>query len=1002
MQTFLDPSTAYVVCCIVNLILSLALLLVLTTSRTYPGFRQWVLASTSAFVSMALLALLGLLPPQPTTLLVNLTFFSYPLLLARGLRRYSGYSPQNWIAYVVLTLVTGIAVFFTYVRPDPNTRVFLLSLLLVPLFADCAWLVRRVKYFAHPAVKGCLITAFSILAAWNLLRTPLGLGLISWNGAGIPTPMIVVATVIILTAANVGIGVGVILLNFARASESLRESEERFRNLAGAAFEAIVISENGRIIEANEQALRMFGHTREEMLGREITTLTPPESRALVSNSIQDRREAAYEHMLVRKDGSRFPVEAQAKMIQLGERMVRITALRDLSERQHMQQALEASEGRFRSAMQHSPIGMALVTIEGRWLEVNPALCAIVGYTRQELLSRSFQSITHPDDLTTDQAAIGRLVSRQVSSYQREKRYVHKDGHLIWVHVHVSIIFHADGIPQYLVSQIVDVTERKKTEQALREYQTKLILAMDAAKLGHWEFDVATGTFTFDENFYKLLGTSSAREGGFQMSAADYSRRFIPPEESALVGEEVRQALTTTDPHYSRQLEHKFNRADGSSGVMSVRIAIEKDPSGRTVRTYGLNQDITEQTRAAQQHRVLEDQLRHAQKLDALGTLAGGIAHDFNNIITGIMGNLQLAEMDLPTDHPAQAKLREADRASRRARDHVARVLTFSRRYQGDRVAIPLGPIVQEAVQLLRASLPANIEIRTTIAANCPPVLCDSAQIHQVVMNLGTNAAYAMRNTTGLLEVELSRVTPDRSLLEQHPQLNSSHNVRLTVRDTGSGMEKAVLARIFEPFFTTKAPDEGTGLGLAMVHGIVKDHLGAITVASTVGRGTTFTLYFPGEAEVVRPAVSSPSTPPMPRNAPFGEGRKIMLVDDDDTILSLGQGILSRFGFTAEGFANPSAALKRFQSAPHEFAAVISDLTMPGLSGVELARHIRAIRSDIPFILASGYLHSEAHGGAQESGVTHFVNKPFNIEELMTKLRSALGQASQRSTPAKA
>jgi signal transduction histidine kinase/ActR/RegA family two-component response regulator len=754
-MTILDLPTVNVVCCIVSLVVSLALLTVHASSRTYPGFQQWVGASLAAFAALALLALINLnvLPAQPTTLAINLVFFCFPVLLARGLRLFAGRPPQDWIAYVVAALVAGVAVFFSFVQPDANLRVFLLSLLLAALFADCALLVRHLRSFAHPLVKGGLIAAFGALSVWNLLRMPLALGVFSSDGTPVSPTSLALMTTLVVTAANIGISVGVILLNFARASETLRE------------------------------------------------------------------------------------------------------------------------------------------------------------------------------------------------------------------------------------------------------YQGKLAQAMDAAKLGHWEFEVASGMFTFDENFYHLLGTSSTREGGFRMHAADYARRFIPPEEAPVVAEEVRRAIETADPQYSRQLVHRFLRTDGSTRVMAVRIAIQKNAEGRTVRTYGLNQDITEQAESERQHRALEEQLRHAQKLDALGTLAGGIAHDFNNIITGIMGNLQLAEMELAEDHPARARLREADRAARRARDHVARVLTFSRRYQGDRAVIPLGPVVQEAVQLLRASLPANLEIHTRIAPGCPLVRCDTAQIHQVVMNLGTNAAHAMRGMTGRLDIELEPVQPDPALMEQHPQVNASHRVRLVVRDTGAGMDQTVLARIFEPFFTTKAPGEGTGLGLAMVHGIVKDHEGAITVSSAVGQGTAFTLYFPAQGDAAGAAPASGSSPPLAPNSPFGGGRRILLVDDDESVLAVGQGILRRCGFETEVFANPAAALQRFQEAPGIFSAVISDLTMPGMNGVELARKVRAVRADIPFILASGYLHSEAHGGAQESGVTHFVDKPFGLDEFAGKLRAALGQAPATGSP---
>ncbi len=622
MQKILDLQTVQVVCCVANLALFLGLWLVKVSNRTYPGFRQWVAASAGIAISTGLLVYLGSQPVRPIIVLINLSFFCYPLLLSRGFRLFAGLPPKNWIAYFVLLLVGSVAAYFSYIRPDSNIRVFTLSLLLVFLFADCAWLVRGVQGFAPPAVKWSLIGSLSLLAAWNLLRVPL----LAHSPAtgGLSPPEVQILTMLVMTAVNIVIGVGLILLNFARASESLRESEERFG-----------------------------------------------------------------------------------------------------------------------SAMRHSPIGMALLATDGRWLEVNPSFCQIVGYTRDELLGRTFQSITHPDDQIRDEQSIAPLLSREVSSYHREKRYIHKNGQAVWVHVHASIVFKPDGTPWHLVSQIIDVTERKKNEQALAGYQAKLALAMDAARLGYWEFDPETRHFTFDESFFKLLGTTAQREGGQRLSADEYARRFFLPEDANQMKDELGRALTAADHRYQRQYERRFRRADGSLGTMSVRLSLEKDAAGRTVRVYGLSQDVTEQAQAAQQHRVLETQLRHAQKMDALGTLAGGIAHDFNNILTGIMGNLQLAEMDLPDDHPAQIRLHEAGRASRRARDHIARILAFSRRYQGERTAAPLGPIVQEAVQLLRTSLPSTIEIRTSIDADCPLVLCDATQIHQVIMNLGTNAAHA-------------------------------------------------------------------------------------------------------------------------------------------------------------------------------------------------------------------------------------------------------------------
>ena len=650
-----------------------------------------------------------------------------------------------------------------------------------------------------------------------------------------------------------------------RRSTDLQESEERYRNLAAAAFEGIAISENGRIIDVNDQGLKMFGYTLTEMIGEEIVAFVVPEMRAQVVENIRAGRDVVYELSLVRKDGTFFYAAVQAKMVRLGRRALRMTAFQD-------------------------------------------------------------------------------------------------------------------------------ITTRRQTEISLRDSRNKLGLAMAMARLGQWELEVTTGFFTLDDNLYKLLRTTASRQGGWRMPAAEYVRKFIAPEDAELVTGEIAKATATSDPNFTRQLEHGFIRADGSRGAMLMHFAIVQDAAGRTTKIYGVKQDITDQKEIEQHRNKLEEQLRQAQKMEALGTLAGGIAHDFNNILTGIIGNLQLVEMDLPRNHPAQNALQNAGKAGRRARDLVARILAFGRRGPSDRVLTPLGPVVLEALQLLRASIPTSIEIRTAIAEDCQPVLCDVAQIHQVIMNLGTNAAYAMRERGGVLSVALQPVSPGPALRENHPQVRADHTTCLSLHDTGAGMDAAVLHRVFEPFFTTKRPGEGTGLGLTMVYGIMQNHSGAIVVESTVGEGTTIHLYFPANSSPV-PETSTPSSePPFPISSPFGLGRRIVLVDDDDDVLKVGHGLLQRLGFLPEAFASPVSALDAFRAAPADFAGVITDLTMPGMSGLELARQMGLIRPGVPLVLASGYLHGDAQEEMHRLGLRHFVRKPFTLHELARHLRTVLGE----------
>jgi len=645
---------------------------------------------------------------------------------------------------------------------------------------------------------------------------------------------------------------------------SLPEDGTFYRHFFAVAFEGMAVSENGRILDFNAEALRAFGYTREELIGTELVRLVAPESRAAVATAVAANSDALYVLTFLHKDGSRFEAEAQAKVVVIGGRHLRLTVLRD-------------------------------------------------------------------------------------------------------------------------------ITARRQSEESLHDSQLRLRLAMGMARLGQWELDLAANRFTFDDTFLQLLGTNAVQEGGHTMMADDYARRFIPPEEMAVVGREIAAASATTDPDYNSRVEHRFIRADGSRGIMLVQIAVVKDAAGRTVRTYGVNQDVTEQRQAEQQRIRLETQLQQAQKMEALGTLAGGIAHDFNNILTGILGQLQLTEMDIPPGHPSRAGLAEAAKAGRRARELVARILAFSRHNPRDRKPLALGPVISEALQLLRASLPATIEIRPQIAPDCPPVLCDSAQIHQILMNLGTNAVHAMRERGGVLTVSLARVSPSTEVRRQHPQVRAEHIVRLSVRDNGSGMDETVLKRIFEPFFTTKETGQGTGLGLTMVYSIIQDHLGAIVAESTPGKGTVFDLYFPAAAGAARPV--NPTTPPLVLpTGQFGRGRRLMLVDDDEDVRGVGASMLRRLGFLPAVYASPLEALSAFRAAPGEVCAVLSDLTMPGLTGVELARQLTLIRPGLPMILASGYLDNQAMVDAKQSGVNHIIRKPFELHDLATQLRAVLGE----------
>ena len=485
---------------------------------------------------------------------------------------------------------------------------------------------------------------------------------------------------------------------------------------------------------------------------------------------------------------------------------------------------------------------------------------------------------------------------------------------------------------------------------------------------------------------------------------------------STLIGRPIQEHLPHfQDPQYSASLQHIF--AGGPPTARSsplhqyliptplpngqmrrVQTTVTPVASADGLSCYALLtvQDVTEQQRhrhdcqVAQQHadaerqtrERLEAQLCQTQKLEAIGTLAGGIAHDFNNMLSAILGFAELAVDDIPEASPVQHYLQHILTAGRRARDLVQQILTFCRQHNPKRQPVQLHLLVKEALKMLRASLPVTIAIESHIESTSSTVIADPTQMHQILVNLCTNAEYAMRETGGTLDVSLATVEIDTLFATAHPPLRPGPHVQLTVRDTGHGMPQRVLEHIFEPFFTTKSVGEGTGMGLAMVQSIVLNHGGAITVESTPGQGTTFEIHLPCSKGAV--GVSAR----LEEAIPSGHYERILFVDDEIALTYLGQAMLDRLGYRAEVSTSAPEALELFRAAPHQFDLVITDQTMPQMTGETFVRELRRIRPDIPVILCTGFSHTMTAEKARSLGINALLMKPL--------VSSDLGQAIHR------
>lgn|GEM_PF-4918989 len=378
-----------------------------------------------------------------------------------------------------------------------------------------------------------------------------------------------------------------------------------------------------------------------------------------------------------------------------------------------------------------------------------------------------------------------------------------------------------------------------------------------------------------------------------------------------------------------------------------------------------------------------------AEKLQALGTLAGGIAHDFNNILLTVSGNAKLALEELSPDNPAYDKVLEIAKAGSRGAALTRKISSFSQQQQTKRQVVHIQSAVEEALCTLRATLPARIEIQRNFPPRLPAISADASQVQQILLNLGINAVEAIGERSGMLEISASAIHLNCNGSALSAKLPHGDYVKLSVRDTGAGIDKRTMGRVFEPFFTTKPQGRGTGLGLAVVHGIMKNHLGEVTVYSEVGKGTVFNLYFPAAEEA--PTEIRPATAP-----PKGQGQHILYVDDEEPLVVLVTRTLKRLGYEVSSFTNPLDALHLLQKHPREFHALVTDLSMPQMSGTDLAREALHICPSLPVILTSGYIRSQDQELARQIGVRELILKPDTVEELGDALHRLLTEDKGR------
>ncbi len=707
-------------------------------------------------------------------------------------------------------------------------------------------------------------------------------------------------------------------------------------------------------ITDRKQAEEALGKAREELERRvEERTAELAEANGELHREIEDRKRAEEG---LQESFRKLQVVHDQSIIYARE------LNEEMEERKKVEGALRESQERYRSVVDNIAIGVSLISPNMEVLAINKEIKRQFPDIDASRRPFCYETLAGPprQGMCPKCPAYETLKDGQVHESTMDKRIA--DG-IRNYRVVSSPIKDEIGKTIAAAELIEDITAQKQAE----EERTRLATAIDKAAESVIITD-AEGTIQYVNPAFERI-TGFSREEAIGESA----KIIVGSKHDHTYYRAILDTISRGGPWSGRFTNE---RDDGTSYEVEVTISPVRDSMGTVINYVSVQRDITHEVQ-------LELQLRQAQKMEAIGTLAGGIAHDFNNILGVIIGYTEMGIEDSPAGTPVRHNLEEVLSAGHRAKDLVHQILAFSRKGEQERKAVKISLIVKEALKLLRASLPKTIEIRRNIESGSGSVLADPSQTHQVLMNLCTNAAHAMRDKGGVLEVSLENVDLDSETAAHYPNLRPGPHIILTVSDTGHGMDKTTMQRIFDPYFTTKDKGEGTGMGLAMVHGIVKSHGGAITVDSVLGKSTTFQVFLPRiEAEI---ALEPEMFAPIERG-----NERILFVDDEKSLAEMGKQMLERLGYEVTARTSSIEALELFLTQPDRFDLIVTDQTMPNMTGAELAEQLLRVRPDLPIILSTGYSEVITADQAKAMGIRDFVLKPIVIHKFAATIRRLL------------
>ncbi|MFW5868927.1 MAG: PAS domain-containing hybrid sensor histidine kinase/response regulator, partial [Armatimonadota bacterium] len=765
-----------------------------------------------------------------------------------------------------------------------------------------------------------------------------------------------------------------------RAQEALEASEERYRSLVETMGDGIsMIAPDRTITYANEAFSEMVGYRADELIGMPLTQLYAPSSQAVLREQL-DRRfsegvSAEYEATLLSRSGREIPVLTHATAMRdaEGEITGALAVIKDITGRKRAEERLRESEERMRAVFDASPDGIVAVTADLRITDCNAVLAEMAGADSvEDVVGRSVTDFVSEDSRERLVRNFNRVLT-EGSLRVEEYEAVTLDGARYPIEVSANLICDDDGEPESVVATVEDITERKEAQREIQELAEFRRSIIDQANIWIHVLDRDLNTIVWNPAAAEISGVPEAEA----LDSRDIWNAMYPDPD---VRAEM-LALATEIIEEGRILENyesTITTRDGDERTISWNASRLLGPESEPIGLLAMARDVTE-------HRQLEQQLRQAVKMEAIGRLAGGIAHDFNNMLTAILGNTQLIEMRMDKDDDSQRLLREIQIAARRSADLTRQLLAFSRKQALEAEALDLNTLIERLEPMLERMLGEQIAILTRTDPELGLISADPSQIDQVLMNLVINARDAMPDG-GTLTIETANARVSEEEARGRADIDPGPYVTLSVSDTGVGMDAETRERVFEPFFTTKGAEQGTGLGLATVYGIVNQSGGHIHVYSEPGEGTVFRVYLPrvesGEAADLDDEERS--------REDLRGGETVLVVEDDEIVRKLVTSVLTRHGHTVLSAESAEEALEVAAAHRDGIEIMVTDVIMPGMNGPELAEEMAAHHPDMPVLFVSGYAEEAImHEGVLDEGI-HFMQKPFGPEKLLRRIRSVL------------